>query len=235
MSKISKMIIPMETDHFTARAYETRAEWLAARQQTIGASDVPIILGLTPPSWGSAADVWESKVSPPPDDDSTDNADVSRGTMSESHIRELFRIETGLVVLDGTGIIFTSKKYPWLSCSLDAILLDDKGDIVPVEIKSVRYTKKWAGEDIPIYYIYQMAVHLMVTGARREVFLPRIIYDFAYAADPIEKAASATKRERPALIRRKDLSGQFAGIARTTKKFMRYVTRKERPLPTIKF
>ena len=211
------MTIPEETKHYTSRKYATREQWLAGRAESVGASEVALVMGIAPAAWGTVLDLWARKRAPLVMEDGG-NADTARGSAAEEHIRELLRIETGLEVYDMTGRVFRSRRFPWLTCSLDAAIAHDGGAFTVVEIKDVRWTASWRN-GVPIHYLYQCAAQMLVTGARAAILLARIIYDFGDAGDWMERLATRTVREVPYIIRRDDVKGQFAGIARETKAF----------------
>lgn len=208
---------PMRTDAYTAKRYGSHAEWLAGRARTVGASEVAMVMGIAPSSWGTAVDLWNRKRNPP---EETGNKDTRRGSDAEEHIRALLQIENpDLRVEDGTGVIFRSRKFPWLSCSLDAMLVNPDGSFAVVEIKDVRYTPKWKDGAMPIHYLYQCAAQMLVTGANAAILYPRIFYDFSQERDRLKRLCARTVRETPMLIRRSQVKGQFAGIVRETKEF----------------
>ena len=119
------MTIPEETKHYTSRKYATREQWLAGRAESVGASEVSLVMGIAPAAWGTALDLWERKRKANVAEGG--NADTARGSAAEEHIRELLRIESGLEVHDMTGRVFRSRRFPWLTCSLDAAIAHDGG------------------------------------------------------------------------------------------------------------
>ena len=216
------MHVPMKSEHYVAKRFKSRADWLYGRAKTVGASEVSIVLGIAPPSWGNAKDLWERKRNPP--DEEGGNDDTRRGAAAEEHIRELLGIENpDLEVVDLTGVIFRSRKFPWLSCSLDAAIVHPDGTFTVVEIKDVRYTAHWKGGAFPRYYKYQCAAQMLVTGAKDAILLARISYDFGQGRTRLDRLCAASVREARIRIRRGDVKGQFAGIARETKRFWEHV------------
>ena len=218
--------IPANGKDYTSRKYATHEQWLAGRANSIGASEVALVMGIAPSSWGTSMDLWERKRSPAVND--RGNADTARGSAAEAHIRELLRIETGLEVHDMTGRIFRSRRFPWLTCSLDAAIAHGDGTFTVVEIKDVRWTASWRN-GVPLHYLYQCAAQMLVTGAKDAILLARIMYDFNDSADWRERLATRTVREVPYFIRRSKVKGQFAGIARETKAFWDSVQSGEPP------
>lgn len=211
--------IPARTDEYVRREFSDKDAWLHGRVGSIGASEVPIILGIAPTSWGNARELWAEKTGRVPHND-IGNEDTRRGQMAEPHIRELFAIRhPDLKVYDGTNCIFRSRKYPWLSCSLDMIIVDGKGDCYVGEIKAVRYTAHWKGDDYPMWYRYQCIAQLLVTGWKGAILIPNISYDFGGGRTWLDSVGESTVRERHIVIRRSEVRGQFAGIVRETKAF----------------
>lgn len=199
------------------RWYRDRAAWLLGRSSTIGASEVATVMGIAPRSWGNVYSLWLKKRATLVEEDG--NADTARGSAAESHIRELLAIEnTDLKVFDMTGRIFRSRRFPWLSCSLDAAIAHGDGTFSVVEIKDVRWNSSWRN-GVPRHYLYQCAAQMLVTGAKAAILYARIIYDFGDSSDWLERLATRTVREVPYIIRRDKVKGQFAGIVRETEEF----------------
>lgn len=100
-------------------------EWLSIRNQHIGASDAPIIMGVSP--WKTVIDLWEEKIFQP--DSNRSSFIQRRGLYLEDYAREYFYLVTGKEVFP--KVIF-SFQYEWLMASLDGISADGK---TLVEIK----------------------------------------------------------------------------------------------------
>lgn len=215
----AKWDVPMRTDAYNARRYENRVEWERGRHATIGASEVSIILGIAPKSWGNARDLWIDKTGRAVLSEDRENADTVRGSRAEEHIRELFAIRhPDLKVYDGTNVIFRSKKYPWLSCSLDMVIEDERGNLYAGEIKDCRYTTHWKNGDYPLHYHYQCIAQLIVTGFSGVVLVPNISYSFG-SGKFLDYIDGSSVVERHIVIRRSEVKSQFNGVIRETKKF----------------
>lgn len=211
--------IPKTSQYYTRREYADEGAWLGARCLTIGASEVPIVLGIAPKSWGSARDLWLEKRGESVGNDEG-NEDTFRGHRTEPHIRELFQIRhPNLKVYDGTNCIFRSREYPWLSCSLDMIIEDENGDLYVGEIKDVRYTSLWKGDEYPRHYRYQVITQLLITGWKGAILLPNISYEFCGDGKFLDDIEDTSVRERRIVIRRSEVRSQFRGIVRETLKF----------------
>lgn len=77
--------IPMRSNDYTAKRYASRAEWLAGRSNSVGASEVAQVMGIAPSSWGTAMDLWERKRNPVVEDGG--NADTARGSeIGRAHV-----------------------------------------------------------------------------------------------------------------------------------------------------
>lgn len=155
---------------YFVKACDSTKDWLAARAKGIGASEVAAILGKSP--WMTARELWEEKVHPE-NVKFKGNADTERGHRSEAHIRELYEIEMGVRVYDGTNIILRSVEHPFMSCTLDGFILEKDGPCV-MEIKSVRGVHgDWSEDCIPVYYLIQVLAQLIVTGWRKAILVAR--------------------------------------------------------------
>ena len=166
--------VPMRGEHYIAKRFGSRDEWLRARNKSVGASEVSIVLGIAPQSWGNARTLWEKKRNPTCEEGWSD--DTRRGALAEEHIRELLAIENQNVeVEDMTGVIFRSRRFPWLTCSLDAAIVHPDNTFSIVEIKDVRYTPHWKNGAFPRYYKYQCAAQMLVTGAKEAIVLDEVV------------------------------------------------------------
>ena len=166
-------IIRNNAVNYTVFEFGNRKDWLLARKGHIGASDASAVLGLCP--WRTNVQLWEEKMS---DEEPVEiiNPNIERGIKSEPHIRELYAIESGDSVQDGTGIMLVSNEHPFMSCTLDGACIDKDGKPYILEIKSVNWTRKWSrGNSIPDYYFIQLLHQMVVTGWDKAVLLARII------------------------------------------------------------
>lgn len=129
-------------------------EWLELRKSHIGASDAPVIMGVSP--WKSIYQLWQEKVgfsiprgcSPA----------MQRGLNLEPLARETFTEMTGIYV--EPSVIF-SFKNPWMMASLDGI--DSTGKYI-VEIKCAGESDHAAAirKEIPSKYYPQLQHQLAV-------------------------------------------------------------------------
>jgi len=114
-------------------------EWERERLASIGASEVPAVLGLSP--WQTPLGVYRAKMGVPGDMD-RERAFIGHKAedLIEGWIRE-FRPELGEIL---PAIMVRSVEYPWLHASLDRRILTADGE-VPVQMKSAHFfgVKDW--------------------------------------------------------------------------------------------
>ena len=127
-------------------------EWLAKRDESIGASESGAILGLNP--WRTAVDVWIEKTNET--QPLEDNLNMRLGRDLEPVIQKLFEEETNLKVRKDNKIRIDDE-YNFITTNLDGVVIGEK---VPVEYKTMT---KWEGE-IPDYYYCQIQHQMMVTN-----------------------------------------------------------------------
>lgn len=216
-------VIPFETEDYVAVKFETEKDWLANRRLTIGASDVAAVFDRCP--WTTRQDLYrekrgelEHKLTP------SSVAAIQQGKMAEAPVRELYAINKRVRVLDGTFIQFTSKRYPWLSCTLDGIIIDEAekgyGDL---EIKNARWDyAKWGGQFAPWHYAVQVLQQLLVTG------FP-YAYLYARLTGKTDSWGQPEVVERRFKYRAADYREEMAVIVRETKAFYEQVTTGKYP------
>lgn len=142
------------------KVYKTRKQWLRARHKGIGASDAPIILGVSP--WESPYSLWLSKINPVIDFDGTMRMRI--GSMQERSIAEMYAEFHGAKLSNpGKYTIYQHPEYPWMLATPDRFQDDGAG---AVEIKNVdRFkAKDWADGACPLMYEIQVQHQLAVTG-----------------------------------------------------------------------
>lgn len=134
-------------------------EWLRARKQIIGASEVACILGLS--KWSTPLGIYNDKLNPNITDDMTEWQEW--GHRLEDAIATWVAEKQGLTVLASPGLL-RSVEYPWLGATPDRVTIDGE----PVELKtSDRFmTDDWA-EGVPDNYRIQVLVQMIVLGARK--------------------------------------------------------------------
>lgn len=129
-------------------------EWLDFRKKGIGASDAPIVMGMSP--WRSVVDLYKEKlglIEPQPITSS-----MQRGMDLEPKARRLFEEMTGILVVPDIKI---SEKYSWLYASLDGISIDEKV-IVEIKCTSKKNHELAKNGKIPSYYMPQIQHQIYV-------------------------------------------------------------------------
>jgi putative phage-type endonuclease len=94
-------------------------EWLEMRRNKIGASDAPIILGLSP--WSTPYQLWETKVGIRPEKEQTEQ--MKYGLLKEETARKKFEEITNMFVLPQ---VVVHSKYDWMMASLDGMDIEHK-------------------------------------------------------------------------------------------------------------
>ena len=211
-------------DEYNPWLHPDEDAWRQARQNSIGASDAAAVMGISP--WKTEAQLWDEKANGKTLD--FHNADTVRGHRSESHILELYGIETGRKIFSGERIMLMSNHNPFMSCTLDGIDFTDEGNPIIIEVKSVKFSHgEWSDEKIPDYYFAQLLHQLGVTGWNEAILLVRFTRNEGW------ESAS----ERLYHVKREDVQDQIDKLVRKESKFWNeYVVNKKRPpcrMPTL--
>lgn len=149
----------------TITKYETREEWLAARNSGLGASDVPAALGLSP--WKSPFQLWAEKTGLAEEPDLADNEFIEFGLRLEPVVAEAFADRTGRdIKLFPPFYVCQHPEYAFLRCTPDAEERDGH-DWGILQIKTANEFKKADWEDEPpLPYQVQLQSELAVTGKK---------------------------------------------------------------------
>jgi predicted phage-related endonuclease len=156
---------------------------------TIGASDVPGILGLSP--WQSPSAVWarlKGLTESQPSDATRRGHTLELGILMEyadRHGAKAYRWQTSHRHLHrqrppyraglyrGPGIEEGRIKhpvYPWAGCRPDAIVLQEDGTRHLVEVKTTRSFRDWQDADgnpiLPPHYVVQVQWQMLVTDTQ---------------------------------------------------------------------
>lgn len=147
-----------------AQIYESREEWEASRASHIGASEVAVILGVSP--YKSAFTLWHEKKGLVPVGESGIAARV--GLALEPLLTEFYEQQEGIEVLDpGPYTVFEHPAYPWFRCTPDRILMASDGRIVrAVELKTIgEYVAKQLRDgEPPLGYQVQLQAQMEILG-----------------------------------------------------------------------
>lgn len=162
-----------------------REDWLAARRDGIGGSDIGAILGLSP--WASAYSVFMEKIGLTEGTPSTER--MAWGNRHERTISKWYVEQTGREVaqahrysLDTFGIdtlkveaqyfkddteiiaLFKSKERPWMMASIDDLAFDKERGWGVLEIKCAEYGRREWMSGPPKHYAAQIQAYLALSG-----------------------------------------------------------------------
>ena len=136
----------------------TRDEWLAARRTGITASDISVVLGLSP--WTSPFTLFHRKTGDLPEE--PDNDRMALGRYLEEFVCERFATRYPEIWLEGDGqTLYASDERPWQMATPDRLVFDSEtpdlgaGPLAVLEAKTAGSWEGWGPEgsaDIPIQY-----------------------------------------------------------------------------------
>lgn len=142
----------------------SREEWLKAREDGIGASEVAAVVGLSP--WETPFSLWLRKTGQVPPLE--ENQAMHLGHLLEPVIVSLWEEATGwkTVKASAKDIIYQDPEHPWRKVTPDRIAYeineDGRKSKCLLEIKSSQ--KDFEPDDLPVYYICQCQYQMHVTG-----------------------------------------------------------------------
>ena len=147
--------------------HDIREDWLANRDNHIGASEAGAILGL---GFMSKIDLWKIKTGRMTPKDLSDNAAVAYGNRAEDALRQLFMAKHLELSLTYRPFDFVYQSgRPWLRATLDGELTDLQTDAKGIlEIKTTTCLsradwEKWNGR-VPDGYLAQLSHQFLATG-----------------------------------------------------------------------
>jgi putative phage-type endonuclease len=145
--------------------YPDRESWLAARQLGIGASDVPVILGMV--KWKSPYELWAEKTGRLIPEPAGIAAEL--GHFLEPWMAERYESVTEDRIEDtGDFTIFTHRKYPWLSCTPDRLIVVSREEANPLELKTTgAFSRSEWSEGPPLRVQAQLQAQMAVLGSKR--------------------------------------------------------------------
>lgn len=147
------------------------AEWLDARRNFVGGSDVAAIMGLNP--YRNARDVWMDKTGRGGDNDS--NLAMRAGTFMEPFILAEYERATGRKGVKPTAM-YQSNDHSWLAANLDWLSEDYT---LVADAKRSEAPQLWGEsgtDEVPVGYFMQMQAYMLITGieaAELAALLPR--------------------------------------------------------------
>jgi putative phage-type endonuclease len=151
-------------------------EQKALRRKGVTGSELAVILGMTPDSWGSPQDIWEDKLGIT-DFDLEETYHMKRGRYLEAGIREWLADETGLKIvgseeLGGVHGTLVHPDYPLVIATPDGAAYDKDSMVAAVEIKSPNWGAGWEAPEvrrdgIPGHYLPQVTWEMAVLGVQK--------------------------------------------------------------------
>jgi len=130
-------------------------EWLKWRNEGIGASDAPVIMGESP--WKTSRSLLKEKLF---GESEWRNEKMIRGIELEPKALELYQKITGIKM---RPVCIQSKIFPWLRASLDGLSYDENR-VVEIKCGESVYKKTYYSKQVPFYYYGQLQHILAITG-----------------------------------------------------------------------
>ena len=162
-----------------------REEWLKAREDGIGASEVAAVVGLSP--WESPFSLWLRKTGQVPPLE--ENTAMHMGHLLEGVVVTLWEEKTGWKAVKSSAkdIIYQDPEHPWRKVTPDRIAYeigeDGKRRKVLLEIKTTR--TDFDPDDLPNHYLCQCQYQMHVTGIH-VCYLCWLVSGFTYGHARIE-------------------------------------------------
>jgi putative phage-type endonuclease len=137
--------------------------WLESRRKRIGASDVPIIMGVS--EWATPYQLWLEKTGR--SEPKGSNFAMERGLQAEPKIQELYEQKFGVKL---ERYIAESKTIPHLVASLDGF---DASRNAVVEFKYPSKAKHEAAKQgvVPPMYVWQIQAQIECSGAEKGIYV----------------------------------------------------------------
>lgn len=138
---------------------ENESAWLAERKNSVGSSDSPAILGVSP--FTTPIDAWQRKLGLAPEQE--ENEAMRWGKLLEPLILQEYTAATGRAMAE-TQRFVRHPEYPWMTATIDGLTTD--GRIVEVKTTSA-WAREWGEEDtdqVPESYLVQVHHQMACTG-----------------------------------------------------------------------
>lgn len=149
--------------------YPNREKWLEARQNSIGASEVGILLGYS--HYKDEIDLWQEKTSRAKPTDISSNPQVAYGTEAEQHLRALFALKHKEYRVEYHPYrVYHRSEHPYITATLDGEIFTADGKRGIWECKTALIQTKeayacWKDNHIPDMYYAQLCQQMYVTSA----------------------------------------------------------------------
>lgn len=157
------MTKPYTEIRFTGTPEEINKQWVEARKNGIGGSDVASIMGLN--KYSSPLNVWLVKTGREESPDLSNNQAVEWGNRLEDVVADKFADEHPELQVRRRNATMVSIKRPWAFANIDRWVTDGKGNVGILEVKTVgmRRAADW-DNGVPLYYLTQVMHYMSVTG-----------------------------------------------------------------------
>lgn len=201
----------------------SRKEWLDNRNKGVGGSEISAVVGQNP--YLDNVTLWEFKTGRRKAEDISNKPYVRYGTEAEGHLRDLFVLDFPQYRVGyEENNSFTNDRYPFARASLDGWLLDERGRVGILEIKTTEILRstqkeKWK-EQIPMNYYTQILMYLAVLEA-----------DFGILKAQLKSChdGEITLTTKHYFIERSEVEDDINYLMSEGEKFWEYVKRDERP------
>lgn len=236
------MINYKELEHSTFMRFKSEADWLKAKEKTIGGSEVAALLNKS--NWLTKDDIYNKMVYGKSKKVS-ENEKMSKGKKAEKHIRTLFTLDNPHyeVINQPTrgNWMFVRKDKPYISCSPDGLFIEKKTkELWGLEIKYIDLIKNddkelWENDTLPEHYLCQVLQYLIAMPELKGVVLyaHKKYYRFINGA----KVPTHTYSEQyPYVVCRDDYLKEIAYIeSKETDFYENNVKLRRRPKTVIRF
>lgn len=140
-----------------------RLEWLKERQQGVGSSDAPNLIGV---GYRDAQAVYREKVDPV--DDRPAKGNLRRGLELEPLVAQMYEEVMGVRVIEPAHRIVRHPDRPWQFCSPDGYRADDR---TPVQFKTTAgFSDDWGetgSDQVPAYIRVERQHEMGVLGVEQ--------------------------------------------------------------------
>ncbi len=163
-------VVPTPTFH----DYGTRANWLAGRRQRIGASEVAILFGVAPKSWGNPYTLWLKKTGravESDDDRSQEELDwLDFGNELEPVIARAYEKRTKRALWHGgRHVVALDPECKYLAATPDRIVVDAPGmegnGVLQIKNAGFYMMRDW-DDEVPQHVQIQVQTEIGCTGLR---------------------------------------------------------------------
>lgn len=149
--------------------FKDRETWLASRTSGIGASEIAILFGMAPESWGSPFSLWARKTGRLPPED-LEGEWLEWGQLLEPAIAARYEKVTGNKLWDGGNPICMAQhpRIPIFRCTPDRWVVEAEGKKVPglLQLKNAGHYMAANWDDgVPNHVQIQEQAEMAVTGA----------------------------------------------------------------------